>query len=39
MQMSSGATLRSILPQIGFEIVALFPSRSAFTEIVVRKIA
>jgi cyclopropane fatty-acyl-phospholipid synthase-like methyltransferase len=39
MQMSSGTTLRTILPQIGFEIVALFPSRSAFTEIVVRKIA
>lgn len=39
MQMSSGATLRAILPQIGFEIAALYPSRSAFTEIVVRKIA
>lgn len=39
MQMNSGTTLRTILPQIGFETVGLYPSRSAFTEIVVRKIA
>jgi ubiquinone/menaquinone biosynthesis C-methylase UbiE len=37
MQMSSGATLKALLPQLGFEVQAIYPSRSAFTEMVVRK--
>jgi cyclopropane fatty-acyl-phospholipid synthase-like methyltransferase len=39
MQMTSGTTLRNLLGQIGFEVVSIHPSRSAFTEIVVRKVA
>jgi cyclopropane fatty-acyl-phospholipid synthase-like methyltransferase len=37
MQMMSGTALRNLVPQIGFEVVSIHPSRSAFTEIVVRK--
>jgi cyclopropane fatty-acyl-phospholipid synthase-like methyltransferase len=38
MHMISGVTLRNILPQLGFRIAAMYPSRSAFTEIVVQKV-
>ncbi len=37
MHMISGTTLRNVLPQLGFQEAAIYPSRSAFTEIVVRK--
>jgi cyclopropane fatty-acyl-phospholipid synthase-like methyltransferase len=37
MHMISGTTLRNVLPQLGFRELAIYPSRSAFTEIVVRK--
>ncbi len=39
MHMSSTATLRNILPQIGFEIVSHMPSDAySFTEMIVRKV-
>ena len=38
MHMLSGTTLRNILPQIGFEIVGIYPTSTAFSEIVVRKV-
>jgi cyclopropane fatty-acyl-phospholipid synthase-like methyltransferase len=36
--MGSLATLRNILPQLGFEVAAILPGVSSLTEIVVRKI-
>ena len=37
MQMSSWTLLRNLLPQVGFETLAVYPGRSAFTELVLRK--
>ncbi|MGL4395320.1 MAG: class I SAM-dependent methyltransferase [Hyphomicrobium sp.] len=38
MHMSSLTALRHLLPQLGFEIISIIPGRTAFTELVLRRI-